>query len=238
MHLPSRAMGPASREYRCPTTGDRRFIVPGKVSGRSFVHTLGQGMSTVPDSRTARAARALVSAACEPWLSAHVWRTWLFGSELIERRGLPAPDWELAFVAAMCHDLGLTTSYASAQPFEESGALAAEAFGRTHGWTAERIGLLGEAVRCHLDLASAGAEPEVALVHLGAAADVVGLGLEHIPDEVIEEVLVGHPREDFAARLQWCMDREALTKPTSKLGRLYSELGFGVLIGLHPLDGP
>lgn len=193
---------------------------------------------TVPDTRSARAAISLITDTSEPWLAAHVWRTWYFGVALIERRGLVVVDSELAFVAAMLHDLGLAERYDSPQPFEKSGAVGATKLAREQGWSPERVATLATAISRHLDLDAAEAEPEIALVHLGAAADVIGLHLDEIPNDLIDRVLAEHPRHDFARQLQQTLNREVEAKPSSKIARLYQDYNFGNLIGITLLDRP
>jgi HD superfamily phosphodiesterase len=189
-----------------------------------------------PESPCAAAAAELVTETSAPWLVAHVWRTWHFGVSLIERRGLVCADTELAFVAAMLHDLGLTESYDGTDPFEETGAAGAVELASVHGWDPKRSALLATAIRRHLDLDAADDEPEIALVHLGAAADVVGLRLDEIADELIDRVLAEHARGDFARELRRAMDRQVEAKPTTKVAGLYRDFDFGGLIGVCPLD--
>ncbi|MDT5057594.1 MAG: hypothetical protein QOF66_5960 [Mycobacterium sp.] len=70
----------------------------------------------------------------------------------------------------MLHDLGLTGRFDADAPFEQTGVAAAADTLAGLGWAEDGIGLASAAFGQHLDLASAEARPEIALVHLGAAA--------------------------------------------------------------------
>ena len=43
---------------------------------------------------------------------------------------------------------------------------------------------------------------EIALVHLGAGLDVLGLGLEQVPPQLVEEMLTTYPRMNFKAEFR------------------------------------
>ena len=61
---------------------------------------------TLPDSHAVREAYAQAKAESSPWLFNHVARSWLYGAQLTQHRGL-APDAELVAVSVLLHDLGL-----------------------------------------------------------------------------------------------------------------------------------
>ncbi|SPM41982.1 metal-dependent phosphohydrolase [Mycobacterium numidiamassiliense] len=165
----------------------------------------------------------------------HVWRTWYFGSQLIGQHVADA-DLEVAFVAAILHDLGLIGRFDSEAPFEQAGAAAAAATLGGLGWSEDRIHLLSAAIAGHLDLASAEARPEIALVHLGAAADVVGLRVDQLPGELVEEVLNIHPRSGFVHTVLPALQHQAARKPQSTIAELFRTLGFEKLMRGCPLD--
>jgi len=149
---------------------------------------VGDMLPKAPDTAAARAAVNLVHEVSDAPLVGHVWRTWFFGHQLIAEHVHDA-DVEVGFVAAMLHDLGLTPGFDCDAPFEQAGAAAAADTLAGLGWPQDRIALTAAAIGQHLDLASAEARPEIALVHLGAAADVIGLRVDNLPGELIEEVL-------------------------------------------------
>lgn len=165
----------------------------------------------------------------------HVWRTWYFGSQLIGQHVADA-DLEVAFVAAILHDLGLTDRFDSDAPFEQAGAASAAATLDGLGWSKDRIQVVCAAIAGHLDLASAEASPEIALVHLGAAADVIGLRIDQLPGELIEEVLNMHPRNGFVDAVLPALQRQAARKPESTIAGLFRNVGFEKLMRGCSLD--
>jgi hypothetical protein len=188
-----------------------------------------------PDTAAARAAVDLMNEVSGAPLIHHVWRTWYFGSQLIGQHVADA-DLEVAFVAAILHDLGLTGRFDCEAPFEQAGAAAAAATLAGLGWSEDRIDVVSAAIAGHLDLASAEARPEIALVHLGAAADVIGLRVDQLPGELIEEVLNMHPRNGFVDAVLPALQHQAARKPQSTIARLFRTVSFEKLIRGCPLD--
>src|SRR6202012_233718 len=135
----------------------------------------------VPDTVLVRDAIDLSRSASEPFLFNHAMRSWLFGvllSESAER----APDAELLAVATVLHDLGLTDRYAAENRFEVDGANAARAFLSDRGIAMGQIQLVWDAIALHTTPTLAlHKEPEVAMTHSGIAVDVLGVGLDRIP---------------------------------------------------------
>ncbi len=188
-----------------------------------------------PDTAAARAAVDLMNEVSDAPLLHHAWRTWYFGRQLIAEHIADA-DLEVGFVAAMLHDLGLTGRFDADAPFEQAGAAAAADTLAGLGWAHDRIGLASAAIGQHLDLASAEARPEIALVHLGAAADVIGLHVEQLPGELIEEVLITHPRQGFVDAVLPALERQVERKPESTIAGLFRAVSFGELMRACPLD--
>lgn len=173
-----------------------------------------------PDTPMALEVASLLRAQAPGVLAAHCYRTYLFGAALGTRDGL---DWdaELLFVSAMLHDLGLTDFPGGEGPFEQRGATAAQEWLTDHGWTAARASVVARAIRMHMDVGRAGRErPEVALLHFGAGADVLGMRLEDIHPRTVEEVLAAHPRVGFARYFAEKVRAEALAYPTSVTANL------------------
>jgi hypothetical protein len=100
----------------------------------------------------------------------------------------------------MFHDFGLTGGFQeSALRFEIDGANAARDFLRGHSVPERNVEKAWLAIALHttpgipLHL-----EPEIALVHMAAALDVVGRGYEEIPDDQRKAVVAAYPRgHDF-----------------------------------------
>ena len=192
-------------------------------------------LTAPPDTPTARLAAELVADASPPALVHHVWRTWYFGHELLATH-VTGADLEVAFVASMLHDLGLTDRGDGPDTFEREGADAAAAAVARAGWNEDRVELVRAAIASHLDVASADARPEIALVHLGAAADVVGLRLDQIPGSLVEAVLDVHPRDDFVAVVLPLLEREVERTPDSTIAALFRDFDFGRLVTDCALD--
>ena len=120
---------------------------------------------------------------------------YLFGEILGKRNGLKY-DRELLYLGAVMHDLGLTEKFDSGdQRFEVDGADAAQTFVLEHGLSAEKAEIVWDAIALHTSSGIASRkQPEIALVHLGAGADLFGMGLEDIEPETIEKVVDDYAR--------------------------------------------
>src|SRR4029079_7052955 len=147
------------------------------------------------DSKLAREATDLVREHGTPLLLAHSLRVYLFGSIHGRQRGWDF-DHELFYVGAMFHDLGLTARYRSPDHrFEVDGANAARDFLRANGVGEEAVGVVWDAIALHTTPEIPWHKrPEIALVNGGAAADVVGDGLDEIAEEDRASILAAYPR--------------------------------------------
>jgi hypothetical protein len=192
-------------------------------------------LAAPPDTMAARSAAELVNEASNAALVGHVWRTWHFGHRLISEH-VAGADLEAAYVAAMLHDLGLTERFDADEDFELAGAAAAADSARLWGWEPDRVALTASAIASHLDLTSAEARPEIALVHLGAGADVVGLRVDELPGDFVDEVLAAHPRDGFSTAVLAALTRQVDRRPASKIAVLFREFGFANLVRACPLD--
>lgn len=172
----------------------------------------------VPDTRLAKDAVELATKLSPPVLLNHAIRTYHFGAILAARDGLRI-DRELLYVASVLHDLGLTPSHET-EPgsFEWVSAKHARAFGIERGMAVERADLLHDAIALHSSAGIAGSrEPEVAMVHYGAGADLFGLRLDEIPEIDVEELLGRWPRCDFKREFAACLEDQAARKPNSHI---------------------
>lgn len=138
----------------------------------------------------------------EPYLFNHVMRSWLFGA-LIAEGATPAPDPELLAVSAVLHDLGMTDHYSAQERFEVDGANAARSFLKERGIPARQIQLVWDAIALHTTRSIAlHKEPEVALTHSGIAVDVIGAGLDLIPQDRVRAILTEFPRLSMKKQFQ------------------------------------
>lgn len=148
----------------------------------------------VVDTSLVRDAVELARNSSEPYLFNHVMRSWLF-SVLFAEEARPAPDPELLAVSAILHDLGLTDRYSAQERFEVDGANAARSFLNERNIAAHRIQLVWDAIALHTTRSIAlHKEPEVVMVHSGIFVDVIGAGLELIPQDKLRAILAEFPR--------------------------------------------
>jgi hypothetical protein len=192
---------------------------------------------SAPDSAVCRAAAQLLEATSPPALVRHCHRTHALGLHLLGSAAAQV-DREVVFVAAALHDLGLTAAgrLADVEGFEQVGAQEAEQLLLTHGATSEQAERAAQAVALHLEVSSGDdPRPEVAAVHLGAAADVLGLHLDEVPPQLLEAVLEQWPRDGFPALLAEAMQHEAQARPRSRAATLVRDAGLLELLDAAPL---
>ena len=78
------------------------------------------------------------------------------------------------------------------------GADAADAFLKNEGLAPDRREIVWDAIALHTSIGIASRKrPEVALVHIGAGVDVLGLGLDKLPPTLVAETIEALPRHDF-----------------------------------------
>jgi hypothetical protein len=151
----------------------------------------------IPDSALAKDAHELAREHSPDFLLAHVDRTFVFGSLATDAAALKV-DEELAYVAAILHDLGLTARYGGERRFEIDGAEVARSWARSNGMSDDDADHVWQAIALHTSGGIADARsPECALVHWGAGVDVVGAGAENLPPQAVAAVHAAFPREGF-----------------------------------------
>jgi hypothetical protein len=157
----------------------------------------------IPDSKLAREVTQLIRDTESELLFSHSTRVYLWGALLGKRQGL-AFDPELLYVAAMFHDIGLTSKYRDSQlRFEVDGANAARDFLRSHHLSEDDVDKVWTAVALHTTPGiPEHMHGEIALVHAGAGMDVAGRGFEQFTDEQRDAVTAAYPRDpDFAGKM-------------------------------------
>lgn len=188
-----------------------------------------------PTTPLARAAEQLLRRSSPTVLVEHCLRTFAFGSVLLRRAGR-AVDVEALFIGSCLHDLGLLPENEDGRtPFQLRGAGLASDLVLQGGGTRELAHVVHEAVALHLEL-STGEHPDAAVagVSLGAAVDVLGLGLASLPEELVEAALLAHPRGGMKDWFVAAMSAEAERKPDSTIGGYVRDLGFCDLIRAAP----
>jgi HD domain len=190
---------------------------------------------SIPDSEICKKATQLTAEVSPSFLCNHCIRTFLFGDFLGKRDGLKC-DRELLYLGAVMHDLGLTERFVGEQRFEVDGADAARAFVLEHGLSDEKAEIVWDAIALHTSLGIASCkQPEIALVHLGASADVMGIRIAEISPEVIEQVLEAYPRLGFNASMTELLVSQVKQKPQVVAFTWLAEVGRGCI---HSFTSP
>ena len=179
----------------------------------------------VNDTALVRDAVALARTSLEPYLFNHSMRSWLFGvllSEDAER----APDPELLAVSTVLHDLGLAGRYTAENRFEVDGADAARAFLKDRGISMQQTQVVWDAIALHTTRSIAlHKEPEVVMTHSGIAVDVIGVGLDRIPQDKLRAVLTEFPRLALKNQFQACLCNVVRRKPATSFDNFLRDFG-------------
>jgi HD superfamily phosphodiesterase len=134
----------------------------------------------MPDSENCKKALNMVIECSPDHLVNHCLRSYAFGVSMAHKVKLPF-DKEVLFLGSIMHDLGLTSKFDSGNSFEIDGATAARSFCINHDLSAEKADLVHEMVVHHNSVGIAHKlDPEIALLHFGAGADVAGLWINDI----------------------------------------------------------
>ena len=179
----------------------------------------------VADTLLVRDAVELSRSLLETYLFNHVMRSWLFGI-LLSEDAVVAPDPELLAVSAVLHDLGLTDRYTAEDRFEVDGANAARAFLKERGISTQQMQVVWDAIALHTTPSIAlHKEPEVAMTHSGIAVDVIGVGLDRIPQDKLRAVLAEFPRLAMKKRLLECLCNLVRRKPATSFDNFLRDFG-------------
>jgi hypothetical protein len=172
----------------------------------------------IPDTALCSAAIDLLEASSPEFLCTHCLRTYIFGSLAIKGLGRSVADEEAAFCASLLHDLGLVPKYRSENRFEVDGAEAARQFCLMHQVVQERADLVWEAIALHTSPGiSTRLADEIALVHLGAGLDFLGIGLDKVPSALVEEMIEKYPRMNFKTEFRNLLVEHCRHNPESQV---------------------
>ncbi|MCE7999790.1 MAG: HD domain-containing protein [Rhodobiaceae bacterium] len=189
-----------------------------------------------PDSDISKAAGLFLAEVSAPPMVHHCHRSFQFAALLGEKTGRHA-DKEALYIGALFHDLGLDYVTEGDDSFEVRGGRAAEDFLLARGVSAPMAGLVRTAISLHTDLASADHDlPEVALLHMGAMVDVIGMGIDDIPVKMLEKILEEHPRSGCKTHLTKLLNAEAARKPDSGIATAIRDLNLDELIAQAPFS--
>ena len=137
----------------------------------------------IPDTEICKQAELLLEEVSPRTLTSHCYRTYYFAEMFGAGRGIRF-DHEVLYVGALLHDLGLTERFDADSRFEVRGADAAREFVKTHGLSDEKAETVWDAIALHTSPEIAERKgPEVALVQLGTACDMMGVGYHRLEPE-------------------------------------------------------
>jgi hypothetical protein len=194
----------------------RKIALPREIAGVRF-----------PDSVLAQKAVDLAFRVSPAVVWNHVLRTFVFGVLVGKAQSLRY-DEELFFLASVLHDLGLTAEFRGAKRFEVVGADAADAFLKDQGVNPERREIIWDAIAFHTSVGIASRKrPEIALVHIGAGVDVIGLELDRLPPAVVAETIEAFPPQ--AELVQ--KGRKTRLPHQPPIGKASSERGYRICMG-------
>jgi hypothetical protein len=150
-----------------------------------------------PDSRLCIAAAAFAKRVSTPCLFNHVARTFAFGEAAGDAQKLKY-DRELFYIAAILHDLGLSSLARGAGRFEIEGADAAKEFLSREGMNDRDIDVVWDAIALHT---TAGVplrkRVEMKLVQIGAGIDLGFAPLDIIATPRLTRIIEEWPRLNF-----------------------------------------
>ncbi|MFJ3407393.1 HD domain-containing protein [Promicromonospora sp. NPDC090134] len=152
----------------------------------------------IPETAAVAEATVLVRETTSPLIYHHSRRVFFFGL-LHARRLVVDLDPELLYVAALFHDVGLLTPFSEIeQRFEVDGADHARQFLLRRGFSVGAAETVWTAIALHTTPGIPGRmAPLIAMTQLGVLTDVLGLGLDDLEPEQVEEIVAAHPRGDF-----------------------------------------
>lgn len=180
----------------------------------------------VPASKLAREATELVRDTESPLLFNHSARVYFFGSLAGKKRGLKF-DPELLYIAAMFHDMGLTSPYSSkSDRFEVDGANSARAFLRQHNISPKEIDTVWTAIALHTTPGIPQyMHPVVALLTNGVEMDVLGIAYSEFSDADREAIVAAYPRtEHFKENIIQTFYDGIKRKPETTFGNVKADV--------------
>jgi len=178
-----------------------------------------------PDTKACKEALHLVEQNSPTFLLNHSIRSYAFGLAMSHKVNKPI-DREVFFVGSIMHDVGLTPLAPQDGTFEVEGAKVARDFSLEHEISTDRADLIHEMVALHNSVGVAHkCDPEVALLHFGAGADVAGLWVHDIHRQTLHEVLDAYHDEGCKEGMVKLIKEQVLSKPDSYMSTMV-ELGF------------
>ena len=168
----------------------------------------------LPETEVAEQAYRFAEQIEPAFVFAHSVRSYLYARELAGRGSFRDYDDELLFISCVLHDIGLTDQGNREQRFEVDGADLASEFLRERSVDERRARIVWLAVALHTsDGIASRMGPEIALAQVGILADILGLGREELPADLVNRAHAAFPRNDLGFALAEAIVAQATAKP-------------------------
>jgi hypothetical protein len=179
----------------------------------------------IPDTAATAEASRLIEETTSPLIYHHSRRVFVFSQIHAHRLGME-PDPELLYVAAMFHDAGLATPFSDVeQRFEVDGADHGRKFLLDRGFSTAAADTVWTAIALHTTPGIPDRMgPEIAATYLGVLTDVLGVGLDGLEPEQVEEILAVHPRADFKTEFLRAYHDGLKNRPETTNGTVNSDV--------------
>ncbi|SIM86428.1 HD domain-containing protein [Micromonospora cremea] len=179
----------------------------------------------IPETAAVAEATRRIQEMTSPLIYHHSRRVFFFGLIHAQKLGVE-PDPELLYLAAMFHDTGLRNPFSAVeQRFEVDGADHARKFLLDRGFSTAAAETVWTAIALHTTPGVADRmAPEIATTYLGVLTDVIGLGLDGLDRDQLDEILAVHPRGDFKNEFLRAQVDGMKNRPETTNGTVNSDL--------------
>ncbi|MGQ5259863.1 HD domain-containing protein [Micromonospora sp. ZYX-F-536] len=179
----------------------------------------------IPETAAVAEATRLIQDTTTPLIYHHSRRVFFFSLMHAQRLGVK-PDPELLYLAAMFHDAGLLTPFSDVeQRFEVDGADHARKFLLDRGFSMVAAETVWTAIALHTTPGVPDRMgPEIATTQLGVLTDVLGLGLDGLEHDQLDEIVAAHPRGDFKKEFLRAQFEGLKNRPETTNGTVNSDI--------------
>ncbi|WP_026701621.1 HD domain-containing protein [Salibacterium aidingense] len=180
---------------------------------------------TIPDSKMVQDAQDIVHDYGNELIWNHSNRVYLFGAIKGLQDDVPF-DYELLYVSALFHDLGLTPTYSSPNKrFEVDGANAAREFLSAYNLNNEKTQLVWDSIALHTTIGVAEyKESNVALLYHGVGMDVMGDNFDQFSEDVRKVITTKFPRKNFKRNILEAFYEGLRHKPETTFGNIKADV--------------
>ena len=187
----------------------------------------------LPGDRVSRSVWAWAHRSLPEYLRAHSVRSYCWAAALGDREGI-AYDRAILWVAALLHDVGLTSLPQNTMCFEVEGAERARRLLERFGMDPSAADRAAIAIILHMQPGVTVADgAEAALLDRSTGLDVRGDGYDLI-DGVRDAIVEAFPRGAFDRRFLAAIRREAAARPACQSARLLNGTGLADSMARSP----